>query len=217
VWITVVAMDNTHINTHINNQLDDQAGRTPRRRPRRRWRWTLLLAMAVMSVASAGVAVSRSAPASAAGYQWLDDDYITAMTSGAAVDGSYRSNTAGLVRWWYADNGVKRGEIRPSTYVRWRGNLATKPLCIAARVRWQTITGAVTIGWPPSFSPGISTQSSGWMISCRNSAGNIASINLSGMAYSSRLIWRMHVDVCHQQTSNSGWACATDTNSYGEA
>lgn len=209
-------MDNTHDNHHNSNN-DNNGGHTVGHRPpRRRWRTIVLLALALMSVTSAAL-VSHSDSAAAAGYQWLDDDYITAMTSGAAVDGSYASNTAGLVRWWYADNGVKRGEIRPSTYVRWRGTLATKPQCIAARVRWQTITGSVTIGWPPSFSPGISTQSSGWMVSCRNSAGNIASINLSGMAYSSRLIWRMHVDICHQQTTNSGWACATDTNSYGEA
>jgi hypothetical protein len=168
----------------------------------------------------AGLLLGVAAPAHAA-YQTVDDDIIDGRTAQAEWTGNWSigSSSGGLVRW-YNDGGiggVYRGELKANTIVRARPG--TNPFCIAARVRWQTITASPSFSIPPSASlaVGIQTTSSGWTVSCRavNSTRVAAPINASGVNHSSRTLLRVHADVCHMATRTSMWVCATDTNENG--
>lgn len=148
-------------------------------------------------------------------YKQFDDDYITARTTQAEFGGSWNNNTAGLVRWYWADGGVKRGEFKATTLARVRRGY--NPLCIAARVRWQTITASPSFSVPlaASVSVGVTTTTDGYTRSCRSSSGTIRPIYLTGVNHNTRLLWRVHADICHKAAATSMWVCATDSNEYG--
>lgn len=146
---------------------------------------------------------------------FIDDDYITARTTQAEFGGSWNNNTAGLVRWSWADGGVKRGEFKATTLARVRSG--SNPLCIAARVRWQTFTASPSFSYPlgASVTIGVATTTDGYIRSCRSSTGRIQPIYLTGTNHNTRFLWRVHADICHKATATSMWVCATDSNEYG--
>lgn len=167
----------------------------------------------------AGLVLGLAAPAHAA-YVFFDDDIVDGRTAQAQWTGNWTNggSSGGLVRWHRDDaNGVKRGEFKSRTVVQARAG--TNPYCISARIRWQTLTVEPSFSLPPSASlaVGLQTHSNGWTTSCRGmtSSQPPAPIVASGVNFSSRMLVRVHADVCHMATRTSMWVCATDTNSYG--
>lgn len=169
------------------------------------------------------------APPAVAAYEWFDDDIVNARTDTARFSGDWKMGAAnkatkssrysgGLVRWSVADGGVKRGEFKAPTYAR--AVAGKNPRCIAARVRWQTLRANPSFSLPASASleVGIDTTTNGYKVSCRgaNSDTPPRRIYLDGVNHSSRLMLRVHADICELKTRDHMWACATDSNAYGD-
>lgn len=187
----------------------------PSRSPRAAGAVGALVALALACV----LALTSAAPAGAA-YVFFEDDIVNAKTSQAELTGGWTLGGAsgGLVRWTRDDgNGVKRGELKAPTYARARPG--HNPYCIATQVRWQTVTGSPSFSLPAgaSLTVGIQTLASGWKVSCRSRVSTTppTPISLNEVAASSRLLLRVHVDICQMATASSLWACATDSNDYG--
>lgn len=179
----------------------------------------LTLAVLAATLAFGGLVLMAS-PSSAT-YVWFDDDIVNSRTAQARFTGNWTLGSAqgGLVRWHYDnDSGVKRGEFKTSTYAQ--ALPGTNPRCIAARVRWQTVTASPSFSVPAgaSLTVGLSTTSNGWTVSCRGATSTTppTPVFLNGVAFSSRLLLRVHADICHMATATSAWACATDSNAYGD-
>lgn len=178
-------------------------------RPARR-RSRLLGVAGAASVAALAIA----SPAMAASYTYYDSDNITTQTPQAWIVSANRAYY-GQVDWHKAALSYQldnfRGSLR-NAYLTPKANYGRLPQCIAARVTWEGIGGSLSVGTDAiGYQAGISRDTQGWYSTCVPGQR----FNLSGMAYSSRRLMSVKIEVCSRASYTSAWACATERNLIG--